>query len=589
MIQSLPVNIAPPRRDAAWVALLAAFLAAWGISWGLPSAERALRVFPPETATPRFLAHLADTWRQRQADFGAEPMLSKGLWTLGFEREATVEPGWTTPPPVLENSSRSFLVRSAFEDESNMLIAVARIKPHRLEFNPRLYTGYGAAYFMTLGAWMALVSLMTPLRLVRDFAFYLARPDQMWWLYLSARLSGVFLHALIAALVAGIGARFWGRRAGLWAGLFFAVAPANVMLAHILKPRALGTAWLCGLFYFCARIAEARDEDRRADWLWAGAMLGMAAAATNLLWDAGVLLLATLWLRREGAFRPRARDLSRFAQAMALSIALFFVLNPFFLIEGRPAWHMMFLSKNHADLHFAQIGRLVFGGLPKGLPLTLELWLAAALLTPALWASPAGFLAAVAALFYIAIAFSMQDARLLVNLRHFYGLPFVCWLAGAAVARAAEGRWRRPAHAAAVLSVAAALWLSAVIDLNFHRETGAGSTKDLAGAWIERNIPAGAEIGMIKLPQPGNCAYFRLDRYRLRFVEVQLLAQEQVAGPEYLVLTALSKEHEDALAPLLRARYSLVHEERPVLTRPFGPPARELFGNPPVYIFRKSA
>ena len=46
-----------------------------------------------------------------------------------------------------------------FVDESNVFICLSRIKPLRLEFNPRIYTAYGAAYFLTLGGWMALFTI----------------------------------------------------------------------------------------------------------------------------------------------------------------------------------------------------------------------------------------------------------------------------------------------------------------------------------------------------------------------------------------------------------------------------------------------
>ena len=465
------------------------------------------------------------------------------------------------------------------------MISLARLKPRRLDLNPRVYTAYGAAYFLTLGAWMAATAAFTPFRLVRDIGFYLTDPRQMAWLYLSGRLMGVFLLGLGAALVAATGARFWGRRAGLWAGLFFAAAPMNVMLAHILKPNLMGVTYLIGLFYFCGKLIEPGEEDRLSTWCWAGAMLGMAAAATNILWDGGVLLLPALGARRG---RAASRDLPGFAAALGVALFLFFLTNPFYILDARNSWTMMFMSKQHSDLSFAQLWRLISGGFPKGLTLGLELWLAAALLKRSSWTDPVRFAAAAGAVFYIGCAFMMQDARLLVNLRHFYGIPFVCWLAGVAIADSWDGRWRALARPAAVLALAWALWASAVMDVNFHREAAGVSTKDLAGQWIDEHIPAGAEIGMIKLPQPGNSAYFQLNRYRLRFLDLETLAQGKLAPPEYLVFAALPKSHEDVLAPLLQSRYALVHQERPAFTSWFSPPARDLIANPPVLVFKKT-
>lgn len=571
-------------------AALAAFLALWGLSWGLPDEARVRRVLPGETLTPAFAAKLAATWRERQAAIGSDPLKRESGWQdLGFEGEAVVEPGWTEPPELLLNSSRSFFVRSAFEDESNVLMGLARIKPHRLEFNPKLYTAYGTAYFLALGGWMAGVAAATPFRLVRDLSFYVADLDQMAWLYLSGRFFAAFLHALTAALVALIGCRFWGRTAGLWAGLFYAAAPANVLLSHIMKPGSLGVAAVCGMFYCCLALAETDDSPRRL-WRRAGLLLGLAAGATNLRWDAGFLLAATAWLKRGPGLKPRGEDLAGFLEAVGLAVAVFFLTNPFFILEASTAWPMMLTSPGHASRDPLEIWRLLTSGLPKGLGPGAAFWMAAGFLAGLVPARPKHRLLLAAFALFAATAIVVQDARLMIHLRHFGGMPFACLLAGLGVAALSEaaGAVGLAARGAAGLALAWSLFLSGVLDYNFTRERPGLSTKDEAGAWIEANLPAGAELGMIKLPQPGNSAYFQWNRYRLRFVDSRgfsALAPERL--PQHLVLVGWEVGRDEQLGAVLGSRYRLAKRFDPSFVGPLGPSALDLIGNPVVQVFKR--
>lgn len=91
------------------------------------------------------------------------------------------------------------------------------------------------------------------------------------------RYIGGVLGAIAVALIAWLGARWWGRRAGLWAGLVAAIfGPAVVVGSELLSEQTFTTLTLAAI----VAAVLARDSTGRRRWLWiaaAGVTVGLAA------------------------------------------------------------------------------------------------------------------------------------------------------------------------------------------------------------------------------------------------------------------------------------------------------------------------
>lgn len=183
-------------------------------------------------------------------------------------------------------------------DESVVIYAITQLGPFRGDFLPTFYN-YGSLYLLLC-------------RVAIDFAagygFLNATPKSMpVWIYdfakmiLIGRLVAVILAVGTVVLTALTARRLYGARAGWLAGLFLAVAPMHVVLAHYMAvdvPSAFFTA-LC--LFLCALALPPRTVDRRTaagdvpfrarTWLAIGAAAGLAA---SVKYNAGVVVLAGL-------------------------------------------------------------------------------------------------------------------------------------------------------------------------------------------------------------------------------------------------------------------------------------------------------
>ncbi|HEX4049241.1 MAG TPA: hypothetical protein VH309_15445, partial [Elusimicrobiota bacterium] len=462
---------------------------------------------------------------------------------------------------LLLNSARSFYLRSAHEDEQTFLIILSRMRPRRLQLNPHLFT-YGGAYVYSLGAWLALCAALRVAALHASMAPYLADPSLMASLYFSGRLFTVAAYLGCALLLLRIGRRHLGERAGLLAALFFLFAPIVVVQAHVMKNHML---WAFLFLWTLDLSLDALAAGGLAAYAAAGAVSGLTVGAFLAAWPACLVVGAACALRIFALRKPAAAELKGLAAAAAASAAAFFASNPYWLLDWRSARAEMkvlsgwgtfdlshpFLFLGHSFVH--AVTWPLFALIAAG-----AAWAAAkGRREPALWLCLFAFLSG------LAMMTTVGDVTVVRQARYFLGFLAVGQLlAGRAAADLLRWKGGRPWIAGALALLLAYLASAgAAYAYNFHEDSGARSTHVESGEWIEAHVPAGASIGLLRLPQPSNAPYFRYDRYDLRFIESAGLFATLPASqlPEYVAVTSPDYDDRPAMEPAL-SRYELAAE-----------------------------
>lgn len=560
------------------LAAVGLFAGSWGLGWGLPRKDRILRVLPAAAETAAFRKAMTDSWNALHRRLGEDIILNPDVYSPGFAQSAVVEPGWETPPELLMNSARSFHLRSSYEDEANILRGVATLKPWPLQLNPRVYF-YGNSYIFLLAAWIGASSLVTPVTLVGGIPYYLEHVDKMALIFLSGRALSVFIYLLCGAFLIAAGRRHFSERAGLIAAGLFLVSPAMAYQAHYMKPHLLGNLFILAAFWLSVEMLESGNTRRG---ILAGAAVGLAAAAAIHLSAAVLIVVAAFALRlKEGkGFKTEMRWAAASAAAF---FAAFLVVNSYFLTETTTTLNALGRVSNFLHLNPLKILRFCFIGLPLALTPPIFACFAFGLLSPGTRASAAGRLGllSVSALLISSILF--PTVALFDCIRYFGGSLIGFLLAGAAIEK---GRpWVKGLAAAAFLY---GLTATSVMDYNLHLDSTDRSTKFLAGEWIEREIPAGSELCLLRLPQPSNAPYFQWNRYRLRFVEPERVGElDRGDLPEFVVLTHAAGDDGPNFAPIADA-YEKIKSFEPFSWGWFRFPTGQVQGNAPVEIFRRS-
>jgi hypothetical protein len=549
-------------RSPGWPALifgLGLALGLCGIRWGLPSRARLDRVLPPGLDTPEFHRRLMESWSKMHERFGPDLMLSTEAGFAGITGIQRVVSGWARPPLLLENSVRSFYLRSSHEDEQTFLIVLSKMRPWRFEINPRLFT-YGGAYIYSLGAWLALGAALHLASLHTSLAPYLVDPAQMASLYFVGRLFTVTAYLGCGFMLLRIGRRHLGAEAGIFAALFFIFSPGVVVAAHVLKPHLLWTFFVLWTLDLSLSLLAGGGW---AAYAAAGAASGLAVGTFIEAWPSCLIVAFACALRVRALRKSPAAELKGLAVAAASSLAAFFATNPYWILDwtrvraemkvlsGLGTFNVthpfVFLSHSFAKSVTWPIFALIAGG---------GVWaFAKGRREPALRLCLFAFLAGVA------MMTTVGDVARVDQVRYFLGfLGIGQLLAGRAAADLL--RCRSPLRpwllAAFVLGLANLVLTGTTYAYSFHMDAGDRSTHVASGAWIEAHVPTGSSIGMLRLPQPSNAPYFRYDRYDLRFIEsAKLFAVLPTADlPQYLAVTCPDYDDRPAMEPNL-SRYEL--------------------------------
>jgi dolichol-phosphate mannosyltransferase len=545
-----------------------------GITGGLPGAER-LRALPEASrGSPEFASKLAEAWRKLYEDVDrSHAEMRAGEPRTGVVGVVEVAPGWTFPPDPLINSARALITQTINPDEKKSFIILGRMRPWRLEFEP-LYAVYGGAFIYPLGAFLAFAHAVHLARLTPDLAYYLAHPADMARLYLLGRIYALLFHLGTLFLLYELGRILSGRRAGAAAGLFWALAPVAVVNAHILKPHPVSAFWYVASAYCAVRAVE---EGRWLDYLLCGVGAGLAAGGNITVgYVLGLPVLARLF-RREGSWRAPIG-------AAAAGLGVLVLANPYPIFSPRDyAWERMFFSPSKSLPTFAGMRALSLRVAPEGLGTALAALTGAGLVRALFSDGRRRMLAALILVgaFLVLGAFP-QFALMPSSLRLHYAAAALCVVLAADMLSALP----RPAALAVLAAVLADTALRGGVYLeNLRREAGPASTRVLAADWIDSNVPAGAEVGLLRYPEPAHTPAFRWNRVKLVvFESTQALAGRKI--PEWAVADRMSWELEDAG---FRGKYAFA-QDFPSARLPWAAPRDDsFFANQDMVVLRRTA
>ncbi len=503
------------------------FVAVWAVLtaplcwWGLPGSERDGLLFGGEPPWPleRYAAARAAENRSNRiggADTDLDPIAN---------RAAVVELTQT------ESDRAAILLRyrlySRQPDEMITFMALQRMRPRQLDFDPRLYQ-YGGAYIYLIGACCSAASLLGLTRLTSDLGVYLADPELFGRFFLVARFVSLAFGAAALLAIAKLARRAGGGRGAWCAVLLAATCPVFITGTLEAKPHLPAASLLLWCVHFAL---EHTARPRAAAALAAGALGGLAFGfvLTGLVAAAAIGALALMRATRRGLL------LATLAFAVAYAAT-----NPYVIYNA--LFNRAALTSNLSN----STAMYTIDRLPAGAIRVAELLVEAAGVgvvavgaVGALWllrrwprqtliaAAPA------AALLAITIALGAGKPA---EFGRFLLLPAVllALAGGALLARLTRRRWFLSVAVLliAVVSPATAYWQSFVVDAWSTDET-----RRSAGAYLATAMQPGDGVAVAQEPAPYSIPPLDFGRRRVLLLP-RGAPPEPRDLPRWLVLTA---------------------------------------------------
>ncbi|MFT4039621.1 MAG: glycosyltransferase family 39 protein, partial [Thermomicrobiales bacterium] len=348
---------------------------------------------------------------------------------------------------------------------------------------------------------------------VTDFtAWLLSKATGVNWnaaerAFLVGRVISAFLSASTVLIVAALGARLGGRRLGLLAALFAALAPMSIQLAHFFTT----DSWLAFFVALCLlACCRATERGTVASFLFAGCTYGLAMATKGSVVALGAPIGAALLLRAMRSDNPAwwRRCLLQAPLAVTAAVgaaAAFFFFEPYALL--RPAVYVQSL-RTQADIvsgafdvpftrvfsgtttgvyHAEQLARWGLGLVAGVLALGGVLWLISRA-----WQRVPAALILVSWLFAYSAVISTAEVKFLRYLEPLAPVLAIC--AAGALLWAVDAVHRRWTPVPATALAAGALlisfgWTAAFMSIYAHENPRVAATN-----WIYAEVPPGSRV-----------------------------------------------------------------------------------------------
>ncbi len=393
-------------------------------------------------------------------------------------------------------------------DEVYSIIALARIKPAQLQFDPHYYQ-YGGAFLYPLGVYYFTLAKLGLLS-IGSLDQMLANPqkiDRVWiagrtLILLVSALAGLALYVTLATVAPPAVALL-----GL---AIFYFCPATIMFSQVLKPHWYALLFTNSAMLIMTRAAVAGRLTHAAE-IALGVVIGLAVGSVITFG----LFAVVLWGALAFMVWRRLAPLRALVLVPAIAVVVFLATNPYYVLDWqavqteRAATSVWYIPVFEAWVVPAVFGHTVLPGFGVALTLIFFALLVRHLVRPI----PLGvrlFGLAVLLPLLVMSTFTAQYYFWHSNFRYFpYVLPLMLLFLAMA-----PWPYRRVALAltlAATVAQAAPLKL-AYIDENSELH----STRLAAAAWIDANVPADDAIcSWTRTPAPFSLPPFRFDQRRI--------------------------------------------------------------------------
>jgi hypothetical protein len=223
-------------------------------------------------------------------------------------------------------------------DESIHLYSLEHINPATGDFYPGDALYWGSFHFYLQGA-LSKLAAETGMVTLGDRSFLLQHPEETDKLYVIGRLISVFFGTAAVIIFFLLGRRLYGRAGGYVGAIFMALAPLAVTTSFYAKPDGVMFFWyLCSILLAVAAV----EKRQRRYYILYGIFLGLATASkySALLSFGFFLLLHIADLVR--ARRPLYRNTGDIALLVVCAFGAFVIANPYAVI--RPADFMHYFN-----------------------------------------------------------------------------------------------------------------------------------------------------------------------------------------------------------------------------------------------------
>lgn len=538
------------------VFIISAFINISGIKWGLPG-QKTLEIVAGEKNLVEKLAPIMVETRDEIRNMVKIP---GDQYTDFYDENRSISVYYDNKILNLTfgqiNAIRTYFLRTYYPDEHTTITALTNIDIRRKQLNPKVLIP-GSFHIYASGLWLGILHYLGVIRIEKNVAFYILNPEEMGKIYLWMRIFILISFFLSVYLIWITGKLLWNDTVGLMSSLLFGMSPVLNLWNHFGYYYSFSLPFVILSFLFSVKNFK---ENNSKNWILAGIFSGISASVVSLYGISIIFLFVCFVMLSFRIEKIEGQNIKKIAKQLFAGLLSFFltftIINIFILIDIKTLLKLTRFEQG--DFVFSIHPFLfIFGSLK-----TACGW-------PFLIASILGFILSIKQKkdkYNLALAISILAPLILLfsfspwyARRAIFLIPFMALLASIFL-----NYMRYKNKILGNILTFLVLFLTFLYSASYTKIFKEENIRDVAGKWININIPEGTSIGLLQMPAPYRTPPFQFYKYKLVPIswDKQKLEKEK---PEYFIVSEyeLLGQSEGKVNNFFSEYYIIKHFKKP--------------------------
>lgn len=422
------------------------------------------------------------------------------------------------------NSMRTYLLRTYYQDEHVVLTALSNIDLKNKNFNTKMINP-GGVYIYCLGIYLKMLDIFKIIHLENSIEYYLTQPDNLKKIYISIRIFSI-IATLIGCFFLYLICKFlWDEYTGIVSAFLFGVSPIINLWNHFGYYYSYAVLWVIISLYFSIKIL---NEGRMENYILSGIFAGFSAGTCGIYGISLIFSVIAGLLYK--IIKDKNHKLTKnLMVSISVSIFIFLIFNPYFfknlfyIIKKPHPFSYQHFNFSPSFVYF------IFGSMKSaiGLPFLLFSQVGLLFLFFSKGKKENIFFIFLTIFFTVFFGcFSPWYIRRSIFLIPFYSLLVGYFLYSITEIKSLIGK---------ICLVIVCLYTFSY-SYAYSKIFSEKNIRDIAGEWINLNIPQYSEIGITQYPSPYRTPPFHFHLYNIIPVGLDKEQLERTK-PEYFILT----------------------------------------------------
>jgi len=498
-----------------------------GIKWGLPSDNTIKLIFGDINFLRTILPQMIET----RAEIRQMIDVPGDQYYSSYNENRTIEIKYKDEIIPLSvgqiNAMRTYLLRTYYPDEHTVIAALSNINVREKKFSPKVLIP-GTFYVYISGLWLKIYDFFNIVRISQNVDFYLNNSAEMASIYLSLRVFLIIVLCCTVYLTWISVSKIWDIETGIVSSLLVGISPVLNLWNHFGYYYGFSLPFIILAFYYSQKILN----DNRLRFYLASAIASSISSSIVVLYGISFLFLISAIIivltHHKTDKEVLKKIIKNFLVASIVFIGTFAIIHIFLLIDKGTLLKLVRFEQG--DFKFSPyFFYFIFASLKSacGWPFLLSAIAGYILLITRFRDKNAKFLVtSLIVPFILFSSFSPWYAR-----RGIFLIPFMAIFAGMFLI------WlKKKNRIIGSIILFFVLFYTFLYSASYTKIFMEENIRDIAGKWINENIPEKTKIGLLQMPAPYRTPPFQFYKYKLTPIswDKELLQKEK---PEYFIIS----------------------------------------------------